>query len=114
MCRAIDAVATGLRIRELCKMKQLTVSEIQKALGLTDDRSVYYWYQGRYLPSLDNLYLLAQILGCTIDDILVPMKPPAENQKEACCKDEDSTIEENFMDNFSDDSPYTSSAGNNC
>ena len=73
MCRVIDAEATGKRLKLLCDKSALTIDELQFALGLADSRSIYYWFSGRYLPSLDNMYLISQLLRVKIDDIIVPL-----------------------------------------
>lgn len=82
MCRAIDAVATGKRLKKLCEARKLSTHDIQDALNLADDRSIYYWFHGRYLPSLENFYLLAQKLECSIDEMIVPLIASAEADTE--------------------------------
>ena len=72
MNKVIDSVATGRRLKELCEQKGLSPHDIRDLMDLNDERIVYYWFSGRYLPSLSNLYLLSQLLDCTINSLLVP------------------------------------------
>lgn len=70
----IDNVATGIRLKEICEKKGISADDIKNALHLSDTRSVYYWFSGRYLPSIDNLCMLADLLQTSVDDLLI-LKP---------------------------------------
>ena len=37
-------------------------------------QSVYAWFSGKALPSLDNMYALSYLLGRSIDELIVPQK----------------------------------------
>lgn len=67
----IDLVLTGANITRLQKAAGLTVHDIQAALGFNSPAAVYKWKAGHSMPSLDNLVVLAALLGVKIDDILV-------------------------------------------
>ena len=71
MCRKIDPVRTGQNLRRVCKDRILSPDRIIALLKLSDRRIVYYWFSGQKLPSLDNLFALADILDVLVDDILV-------------------------------------------
>ena len=66
----INAAATGKNIRSIMEKKGLTIKDVQKFLGLSAPQSVYHWFDGRNLPTLDNLYALSELL-CTPMDALV-------------------------------------------
>ena len=72
MCRVIDLVKTGKNIERLLSERGLTARDVQQRLGFAERRPVYFWIQGKNLPSIDNLFMLAEMLKVSIDDILVP------------------------------------------
>ena len=45
-----------------------TVAQLAERLSVTR-ATIYFWEQGRYLPNAGLLPELAEILGCTIDDL---------------------------------------------
>ena len=67
----IDLKRTGENIIALRKRAGLSVTDLSEALGFTRPQAVYRWQQGRSLPTVDNLVILAYLLGVTIDEILV-------------------------------------------
>lgn len=67
----IDITASARKLAALCRSKGLRANKIEAELHITR-QAVYGWLQGRYLPSVDNLYLLAQMLDTTVDNILIP------------------------------------------
>ena len=72
MCRAIDLVKTGKNIERLLGERGLTARDVQQRLGFAERRPVYFWIQGKNLSSIDNLFMLAEILQVPIDEILIP------------------------------------------
>ena len=68
---AIDMAKTGQNIVRLRKRAGLTVRDLQDAFGFGTPQAIYKWQQGLALPTIDNLVVLAALLGVTIDDILV-------------------------------------------
>ena len=46
-----------------------TVREVMEALNVSD-AAVYLWETGETRPKLDNLIKLAELYGCTIDDLV--------------------------------------------
>ncbi len=70
----IDMTATGLRISALRDAAGLTNKDLAEAMGFSTRNAVYKWLGGDALPSLDNLVILADLLGVTMDDILVVRK----------------------------------------
>ena len=70
----IDMVKTGQNILYLRKKAGLSVRDLQNIFGFGTPQAIYKWQQGLTLPTLDNLVLLADLLGVRIDDILVTSK----------------------------------------
>lgn len=68
---AIDMVKTGQNIVNLRKQAGLSVRDLQSAFGFGTPQAIYKWQQGVALPTIDNLVLLAALLGVKIDDVLV-------------------------------------------
>ena len=70
----IDMVKTGQNIIVLRKLAGLSVRDLQDAFGFGTPQAIYKWQQGLALPTIDNLVVLAALLGVTIDDIIVTDK----------------------------------------
>lgn len=68
----IDVEETGRQLKLECDRKQVTPREIQEFLGLAALQSIYSWFQGRALPSLDNFYALSCYLGTRMEELVVP------------------------------------------
>lgn len=67
----IDIKRTGERIKCLCAQRGITVKHIQEQLQIGAFQSVYNWFQGKALPSLDNMYRLSKLLNVSMEDIIV-------------------------------------------
>ena len=67
----VDMKKTGVHIKELFEKKNISVSEIQKNLGLKSPQSVYRWYNGEALPTVEHLYSLACMLHVPIEERFV-------------------------------------------
>ena len=67
----INMTATGLNIKSLIKANGLKVAEIQAIYGFNTPQSIFKWMRGEAMPSVDNLVILAHILGVTIDNIII-------------------------------------------
>ena len=67
----IDITATGMRIKDLRDRAGLTTRGISERLGFNSPTAVHKWIAGMSLPTVDNLVILADILGVGIEDILV-------------------------------------------
>jgi len=76
--KQIDPVATGKRIKSLCKERGLTVRELQARMGIVSRSSIFKWMRGASIPTVDNLVLLADILGVTVDKIIVTKEGPTK------------------------------------
>lgn len=66
----INLYETGQNIKHWMLLKGFTVKEIQEYLELSTPQSIYHWFDGRNLPTIDNLYALSELF-CVPMDILI-------------------------------------------
>lgn len=66
----IDIRKTGQKIKHIMRLKGMTVKDVQGYLGLAAPQSIYHWFAGRSLPTVDNLYALSALF-CVPMDVLV-------------------------------------------
>ena len=66
----IDVYKTGQNIKRIMVRQGLTVRDIQKYLGLSAPQSIYHWFDGRSMPTVDNLYALSELFGMPVDMLL--------------------------------------------
>lgn len=71
MVAGIDMEATSKRLDDLRKERNLSIKDIQHHFGFSTPQAVYKWMDGRTLPCLDNLVILAELYQCKVDDMLV-------------------------------------------
>ena len=62
---------TGAKIKTLCQERHITVKDIHRELCISAPQSVYAWFTGKTLPSLDNMYCLSKLLNIHIEDMIV-------------------------------------------
>lgn len=67
----IDMERTGLRIRKLCTANGYSVRDLQGYLEISCPQSIYNWYHGKALPSLDHLFALSHLLHVPMSWLLV-------------------------------------------
>lgn len=67
----IDMHATGTHIKELMDTRELSVQDVQEAMGLASPQAVYRWLRGSNMPSVDNLYALSRYLNTSMDDMII-------------------------------------------
>ena len=67
----IDMRATGTHIKALMDARELSVQDVQDAMGLASPQAVYRWLRGSNMPSVDNLYALSRYLNIQMDDVIV-------------------------------------------
>ena len=63
--------ATGAKIKTLMKQRGITPRQLQILLDIQYEQTIYNWFAAKNMPTLDNLVVLAQVLGVTMDDIVV-------------------------------------------
>ncbi|MCR5149107.1 MAG: helix-turn-helix domain-containing protein [Eubacterium sp.] len=71
MMPMIDTIATGHNIVALRKRAGLTVADLQDIFGFSTPQAIYKWQRGSALPTIDNLVVLAEVFGVSMDEILV-------------------------------------------
>lgn len=67
----INMKKTGEKIKKLCAERGVTVKQIQDKLNIGASQSVYGWFSGKALPSLDNMYRLSKLLKVSMEDIII-------------------------------------------
>jgi transcriptional regulator with XRE-family HTH domain len=67
----IDMVRTGQNIKRIMQLKGLSVKDIQGFLELSTPQSIYHWFDGRNLPTIDNLYALSELFHLPVDALLI-------------------------------------------
>lgn len=61
---------TGSNIKKLRMEKGISVKELQGLLGFDNPQAIYNWERGRNMPSIDNLLVLSEIFGVSINEIV--------------------------------------------
>ena len=67
----IDMTATGANIAALRKKNNMTVRMLQEELGFNNPQAIFKWQRGESLPTVDNLVVLSNLLGVTVDEIII-------------------------------------------
>lgn len=67
----MDMQKSGKWLRFLCVFRGYSVRKVCGLLGVSCPQSVYAWFNGRTMPSLDNLYGLSRLFHCPIDDLVL-------------------------------------------
>lgn len=70
----IDVKRTGSLLRLICKCKNLTVKDIQKKLHIASNQAIYDWFNGKTMPSLNNLYALSCLINIPMEGIIITKK----------------------------------------
>ncbi|MBR6380838.1 MAG: helix-turn-helix transcriptional regulator [Lachnospiraceae bacterium] len=66
----INTTATGQNINRMRIEAGLSVRDIQSVFGFATPQAIYKWIHGTAMPTIDNLIILAAILGVTMDEIV--------------------------------------------
>lgn len=67
----INVIETGANIRRLMDERGMTTGTLRKIFGFNTPAAFYKWFDGRAMPTIDHLVVLAKIFECSIDDILI-------------------------------------------
>ena len=67
----INMTATGMNIKNMMKKNGCRVTAVAELLGMSDKSAVYKWFRGEALPSLDNFLALSELLGVSINELIV-------------------------------------------
>ena len=67
----INMIKTGENIMRLRKEHKMSVKYLQDIFGFTSPMAIYKWQQGKSLPDIANLSILARLWDVPIEKILV-------------------------------------------
>ena len=68
---SINMEKTGARIKRSIKESGYTMREIMEITGITTEQTIYKWYSGKSIPSLETQIILCRLLGLRITELLV-------------------------------------------
>lgn len=74
----IDLKATGAEIRKVRKLNGLSIRDIQEVFGFEYPQAIYLWEQGKNIPSIDNLLILAKLFKVNISSLIVSREVAVE------------------------------------
>lgn len=66
----INMLKTGENLYTLCDENGFSVSLLERLLCISN-QSIYNWFSGKSLPSLDNLLALSILLDISMNDLLI-------------------------------------------
>lgn|GEM_PF-6759771 len=66
-----DIVASGARMREIRKSRNISVTEVMEYMQFESTQAVYKWESGKCLPQADNLIALAMFYDVNPKELLV-------------------------------------------
>ena len=67
----INLIETGANIKKLRKLNKIPISSLCDVFGCKTPQAIYKWEQGRSLPTIDNLIILARLFNSHVEDILI-------------------------------------------
>lgn len=67
----IDVYATGKNINRIRKEKGISIEDMMHYFGFNNPTSLYKWFNGKSLPTLDNMFALSVLLGVPINSLIV-------------------------------------------
>ena len=67
----LDLAATGAKIKTVMKDKGITARELQIIMDFPYVQTIYNWFAGKNMPTIDNLVVLAKTLAVPMDDLVV-------------------------------------------
>lgn len=70
MVPTVNLKKTGENIMRIRKEAGISVRDLQSMIGFSSPQAIYSWQNGSYLPTIDNLIILAAIFGTTLDEIV--------------------------------------------
>ena len=71
MYQPIDPIKTGIKLKIMFKTAGYDVKYIQEYLHLSCPQSIYRWFQGKVLPSVEHLCAISKLLNVHMEDLLV-------------------------------------------
>jgi transcriptional regulator with XRE-family HTH domain len=67
----IDVAATGANIKAMMRTKGFQVADVQARCGFNTPQAIFKWMRGDSVPTIDNMIIIADMFGVTIDQIIV-------------------------------------------
>ena len=67
----LDKKNTSRKIKSLILNSNYTIEAIANMLELASPRVIYYWINGKKLPSIESLYNLSLIFNIKMEDCLI-------------------------------------------
>ena len=61
---------TGQNIKRIMQAKGLSVKDVQNFLGFSTPQGIYHWFDGKTMPTLDNMYALSELFRMPVDAIM--------------------------------------------
>ena len=66
----VDMVRTGQNICRAMEDHGVRASDIMEACGFTTRNAVYRWMNGKSLPTIDNMVILAYMVETALQDLI--------------------------------------------
>ncbi len=66
---SLDLQKTGEKLHCFLSRSGYTVRELSRMIGVSN-QTIYKWFHGDALPSLNNLYQLSRLFGCSMDELV--------------------------------------------
>ena len=70
----IDTQATGMNIKNMIRSRGFKIADIQQRCGFNTPQAIFKWMRGDAVPTIDNMVIIADMFGVTIDQIIVIKK----------------------------------------
>ncbi len=78
----LDLPETGKKLKTVMQQKGMSPRRVQARLGFPYVQTIYNWFSGKNLPSVDNLLALESILDVKMDDLVATHSVPFEYEEE--------------------------------
>lgn len=69
--KTVNIAETGKKLKRMRKARGLSTYQVRDMLNLTSRGAIYKWERGECLPRVDNLLILADIYGVSMEEMLV-------------------------------------------
>lgn len=69
-------IRTGIKLKMMLKASGYDVKFVQEYLHLSCPQSIYRWFKGKVLPSVEHLCALSRLLNVHMEELLVLQGEP--------------------------------------
>ena len=76
----LDVEKTGRIIKSYMKKNQWDAFDLATVLGMKSVSTIYAWTQGRHAPNAEYILQLANIFGCSMEDLIGVEGKEIENE----------------------------------